>query len=115
MDKICIEDLEIYARHGVYPEENKLGQKFLICAQLFVDARKAARQDDLQLSVNYGEVCYYLKELMEQHTFRLIETAADFLAQEILLKFPIGAACGVGIKRSPMRLLCCHFLMYLWQ
>lgn len=100
MDKICIEDLEIYARHGVYPEENKLGQKFLICAQLFVDARKAARQDDLQLSVNYGEVCYYLKELMEQHTFRLIETAADFLAQEILLKFPIGAACGVGIKEA---------------
>lgn len=99
MDKICIEDLEIYARHGVYPEENKLGQKFLICAQLFVDARKAARQDDLQLSVNYGEVCYYLKELMEQHTFRLIETAADFLAQEILLKFPLVQRVVLELKK----------------
>ena len=52
MDKICIENLEIYARHGVYPEENKLGQKFLICAQLEIDAGKAARQDDLRQSVN---------------------------------------------------------------
>lgn len=42
MDKISIQNLELYARHGVYPEENKLGQKFLICAQLFVDA--AGRQ-----------------------------------------------------------------------
>lgn len=53
-DKICIENLEVYARHGVFPEENKLGQKFVICAQLEVDAAKAARQDDLALSVNYG-------------------------------------------------------------
>ena len=30
MDKIRIEDLEVYAYHGVFPEENKLGQKFVI-------------------------------------------------------------------------------------
>lgn len=99
MDKICIEDLEIYARHGVYPEENKLGQKFLICAQLEVDGSRAARQDDLSQSVNYGEVCYYIKELMEQRTFRLIETVADVLAQEILLKFPLVQGVTVEVKK----------------
>ena len=99
MDKICIEDLEIYARHGVYPEENKLGQKFLICAQLFVDASKAACEDDLTQSVNYGEVCYFIKEWMEQHTVRLIETVADTLAQEILLKFPLIHRLVLEIKK----------------
>lgn len=89
MDKISIQNLELYARHGVYPEENKLGQKFLICAQLFVDASRAARQDDLAQAVNYGEVCYFIKEWMETHTVRLIETVADVLAREILLKFPL--------------------------
>lgn len=99
MDKICIENLEIYARHGVYPEENKLGQKFVICAQLYVDAGKAAQQDDLSLSVNYGEVCYYIKELMEKHTFQLIETVADVLAREILLKFPLVQKIALEVKK----------------
>ena len=99
MDKICIENLEIYARHGVFPEENKLGQKFVICAQLYVDAGKAARQDDLGLSVNYGEVCYYIKELMEKHTFKLIETVADVLAREILLKFPLIQKIELEVKK----------------
>lgn len=99
MDKLCIENLEIYARHGVYAEENKLGQKFLICAQLGIDAGKAARQDDLRQSVNYGEVCYYIKELMEQHTFRLIETVADVLAREILLKFPLVQHIVLEVKK----------------
>ena len=30
MDKIIIENLELFANHGVFPEETKLGQKFLI-------------------------------------------------------------------------------------
>lgn len=29
-DEIHIEDLEIYARHGVFPEETKLGQRFIV-------------------------------------------------------------------------------------
>ena len=32
MDKIMIDGLEIFANHGVFPEENKLGQKFVISA-----------------------------------------------------------------------------------
>ena len=34
-DKIEIKELEIFANHGVYPEENVLGQKFVISATLF--------------------------------------------------------------------------------
>ena len=30
MDKIRIENLEIFAKHGVFPEENFLGQKFTL-------------------------------------------------------------------------------------
>ena len=30
MDQIKIENLEIFANHGVYPEANRLGQKFLV-------------------------------------------------------------------------------------
>lgn len=99
MDKICIEDLEIYAQHGVYPEENKLGQKFVVCAQLYVDTRKAAQQDDITQSVNYGEVCHFIKQWMEQYTVRLLETVADRLAQQILLKFPLIQQIRLEVKK----------------
>ena len=41
MDRIRIEDLEIFAYHGVFPEENTLGQKFVISADLYTNTRKA--------------------------------------------------------------------------
>ena len=35
-DEIHIEDLEIYARHGVFPEETKLGQRFIVSVILYI-------------------------------------------------------------------------------
>ena len=53
-DKIKITDLEVFANHGVFPEENTLGQKFLVSAVLYTDTRRAGLTDDLTASVNYG-------------------------------------------------------------
>lgn len=89
MDKISISNLEIYANHGVFPEENVLGQKFLVSAVLYTDTRKAGRTDDLSASIHYGEVSHYIKKFMETHTFKLIERVAEELAQELLLAFPL--------------------------
>lgn len=99
MDCIRIENLEVYAYHGVFPEENKLGQTFIICADLYVDASKAARQDDLRLSVNYGEVCQFIKTWMDTHTVKLIETVADALARELLLAFPLIQGLKLEVKK----------------
>ena len=55
MDKIKIEDLEVFANHGVFPEENTLGQKFIVSAVLYTDTRKAGKKDDLTASIHYGE------------------------------------------------------------
>ena len=46
-DEIRIEDLEVFANHGVFPEENVLGQKFLVSAVLYTDTRRAGLTDDL--------------------------------------------------------------------
>jgi len=85
MDQIKIENLEIFANHGVYPEENRLGQKFLVSCILYVDTRKAGKTDDLEASVNYGTISHLIKEKMEEKNYRLIEAVAEQLAEEILL------------------------------
>lgn len=89
MDQIIIDNLEIFAHHGVYREENEKGQNFYINAVLETDMRNAGTLDDLDLSTNYGEVCAFLDSFLKEHTYKLIETVAERAAEKLLLKFPL--------------------------
>lgn len=85
MDQIKIKDLEVYANHGVFSEETKLGQKFLVSCVMYLDTREAGMTDDLDASVNYGTISHLIKKEMEEKTFKLIETVTEQLAETILL------------------------------
>ena len=50
MDKIIIQDLEVFGYHGVMSEERALGQKFLISAEFFLNTRRAGISDALKYS-----------------------------------------------------------------
>lgn len=89
MDEIRIENLEVYACHGVYSDENRNGQPFFINVTLYTDTREAAYADDLTRSTNYGEVCHFITDWMQKHTYKLIETVAENLARKILLKYDL--------------------------
>ena len=80
MDKISIKNLEVFANHGVFPEENVLGQKFVITAVMHTDTRNAGRTDNLEQSIHYGELSHFIKKHVESHTFMLIERVAETLA-----------------------------------
>ena len=67
-DEIRIEDLEVFANHGVFPEENVLGQKFLVSAVLYTDTRRAGLTDDLSASIHYGEVSAFIDRYQRLHT-----------------------------------------------
>lgn len=88
MDRIHIKDLELYCNHGVFPEENKLGQKFLISVTLYTDVREAGKTDDLTKSIHYGEVSHFIREYMQNRTCKLLETVAEGLARQLLLEVP---------------------------
>lgn len=98
-DEIRIEDLEVFARHGVYPEETKLGQPFRIRAVLYTDIRKAGVSDDLEESTNYGEVCHFITKWMQEHTCKLLESVAERLAGQILIHFPLIQALDLEIRK----------------
>ncbi len=99
MDEIRIDNLEVYAYHGVYPEENEQGQEFYVNAVLYTDTRRAGLSDELELSTNYGEVCHFISEWMQQHTCKLIETVAENLAKEILFNFPLVQEVTIEIRK----------------
>ncbi|MCR5667245.1 MAG: 2-amino-4-hydroxy-6-hydroxymethyldihydropteridine diphosphokinase [Eubacterium sp.] len=88
MDQIKIKNLEVFGHHGVLPEENTLGQKFLINAVLYTDVEDAGRSDKMSSSIHYGEVCHLINQFMQEQTFKLIETVAEQLARCLLLEYP---------------------------
>ena len=106
MDCIRIKKLEVFARHGAIPEENVLGQKFLISVNLYCSVRKAGQTDNLDCSVSYAQVAEFIKKRTEENTFRLIERLAEYLAQELLLAFPLVQKLDVEVEKpwAPVRL-----------
>ncbi len=99
MDKITIKDLEIYANHGVFPEENVLGQKFLVSAVLHTSTRKAGLTDDLTASIHYGEVSHLIKKIVSENTWKLLEKIAEETASAILLTYPLVSQVDITIKK----------------
>jgi len=98
-DEIRIKGLTVFANHGVYPEENKLGQKFVVNAVMYVDTRKAGMTDDLDMSVNYGTVCHQITEFMTANTYKLIERAAEELARHLLINNPLVREIDIELEK----------------
>lgn len=87
MDKIVIKDLEIFAYHGVLPEEKRQGQTFIVTVELFLDLHDAGASDDLSETVNYADVCDTISRVMTEEKYNLIEAAAESMAGTILLEY----------------------------
>lgn len=89
MDYIEIKDLAVFANHGVFTEETILGQKFLICAKLYLDTQPAGIRDDLSKSINYADICSTMTTFFQENTCMLIESAAEKLANHLLQNFSL--------------------------
>lgn len=98
-DEIHIENLEIFANHGVFQEETNLGQKFLVSLVMYVDTRKAGKTDCLEESVHYGEVSHFITTYTKKHTRKLIEAAAEDLAEALLLHYPLLKGVTLELKK----------------
>ena len=86
MDKILMKNLSFFGYHGVLPEENKLGQKFIVDAVLYVDLEEACNSDSVTDTVSYAEVYEIIKYHATIKQYKLIEALAENIAKEILHK-----------------------------
>ncbi len=99
MDEIRIDNLKIYAYHGVFDEENSKGQHFFVNAKLRGDFRKAGRTDDLKYTVSYADVCADIERIMKERTRHLIEAAAEDIATDLLERYELLAEAEIEIRK----------------
>ena len=98
MDKIIIENLCVFAKHGVLPEENSLGQKFIFSAEIETDIKKAGTTDSIDDTLNYAAICADITNFNAINTFSLIESAAEHTAEMILKKYKSAESVKLTVK-----------------
>ncbi|PIK68972.1 dihydroneopterin aldolase [Methylobacterium frigidaeris] len=99
LDRILIHRLAVFARHGVLPEEEVLGQRFYLSLEARLDLREAGRRDDIAATVSYAELADLAHRIATERRFRLIEALAETIAQEALDAFPALAGLTVRIDK----------------
>ena len=87
MDKMIIRGMRFFGYHGVIPEENKLGQQFIVDVELTLDLEEAAAADDLAKTVNYADLHARVKRIVEGPPCRLIEALARRIATDLLATY----------------------------
>ncbi|GGG87860.1 dihydroneopterin aldolase [Paenibacillus radicis (ex Gao et al. 2016)] len=84
MDKMTLQGMQFFGYHGVFPEENRLGQKFGVDLELKIDLEQAAQTDELSQSVDYSQLHALTKEVVEGTPYKLIEALAGGIATRVL-------------------------------
>lgn len=87
MSIISIENMEFFAYHGCFSEEQIIGNKFVVNIEMEVDTRKAEDSDKLDETVNYQKVYECIKEEMDKKS-KLIENIAKRCITNIYKNFP---------------------------
>ena len=86
MGRIILEDMEFYAYHGCFAEEQIIGGKFLVTVRIDADTSEAEKSDDLTKTINYQEVYALTKKEMEIKS-RLLEHVASRIADAVKDRF----------------------------
>ena len=87
MDYLLINNMQFHAFHGVYEQENKIGNTFLVDLKLGANLNKACQSDQLEDTVNYASVFDEVKSVMRKPC-KLIEHLAENICREIKNTFP---------------------------
>ena len=83
-DEITLTGLRVFGRHGVYDEERRVGQDFVVDVTLRLDTRRAAATDDVADTVHYGELAERIAAIVGGDPVDLLETLAARIADEVL-------------------------------
>lgn len=99
MDKIFLHGMKFYAYHGVFEEENKLGQIFVVDTELSLDLTEASETDALDTTVNYGEVFHIIEEEMKEPS-QLLEHVAGRIAKKLFAHYNRVVALTIRITKE---------------
>lgn len=83
-DTLTVTGVRVHAYHGVFEQERRVGQPFIIDVTLWLAVADAANSDDLAQTVHYGELSQQIYDAVANEPVDLIETLAERVARVCL-------------------------------
>jgi 7,8-dihydroneopterin aldolase/epimerase/oxygenase len=87
MGKIQLENMEFYAYHGCFKEEQIIGTRFVVDLEIETDTAKAEVSDHLTDTLNYQEIYQAVKREMDEKS-HLLEHVARRIINAVVTGFP---------------------------
>lgn len=84
MDAIALHGIEVWAHHGVLPDERERGQPFRVHVRVELDLGDAGRGDDLAATVDYGRLAEDVAAAAGDPPCALLEAVAERVAAAVL-------------------------------
>ncbi len=88
MDSIRITGMVFFGYHGVFAEEQKIGQRFYVNVELYLDLAAAALSDEVSDTVDYGQVYKLVRDIVEGEPKKLIEAVAGEISNRVFAEYP---------------------------
>lgn len=85
--RILLEDIKIYAYHGVLPEENVIGTYYFVNLEVHANIWKATETDALEDTVSYADLNEIIHAEMRIPS-KLLEHVAGRIIRKIHESFP---------------------------
>ncbi|CAA0838018.1 Dihydroneopterin aldolase 1 [Striga hermonthica] len=104
-DKLVLRGLKFHGYHGVKSEERKLGQKFLIDVDAWMDLQAAGISDSLSDTISYTAIYSLVREVVEGTPHNLLESVAQTIASAVLSKYPQVSAVRVQVGKPHVAVL----------
>ncbi len=96
--QLLLENIQFHAYHGVFPEENIIGNTFVVTLTVDADLQKASETDDLEDTLNY-QLLYDIVKTEMQIQSKLIEHVAGRILRTIMNVFPQVNRAEVQLKK----------------
>jgi 7,8-dihydroneopterin aldolase/epimerase/oxygenase len=87
MGKILLENMEFFAYHGCFKEEQIIGNRFLVNLEIDADTSKAELSDKLHDTVNYQSIYKLVAEQMATKSY-LLEHISYRIMESLYQSFP---------------------------
>ena len=89
-DTVSIRDLRVPAVIGVHDREREIEQTLVFGVDMAADAANAAARDEIAAALDYSAVAQTIRSVVTAGKFRLIETAADRVAERLREEYRLG-------------------------
>lgn len=100
MDRILMEGMAFFGRHGVFPAERELGARFTVDVVLEGDLAPAGTSDRLDQTIDYEKAYNLVREVVEGEPCHLLEAVAERIAAR-LLDLPRVTRATVRVHKRP--------------